>query len=295
MRRPTLVIGANGQLGRALSSEFRGIQEIIEAVHRRPLTGQQMADLTDTDGLIALLNRLRPGWILIAGAFCNVDLCETEVQVCRRVNTEGPRVVAGWARDHGGTVAYYSTDHVFDGSIPACLESDPVHPLNVYASSKAEGETAVRSALPDAHLILRTSGLYGPDAARKNFIIRLVDQLRTGKKVPIPSDQWGSPTTTADLAAATRFLLEKNLLGTYHATGPDFLPRPELARRVCACFNLDERLLAPVPTVELRQPAKRPLRVQLNTGKLKSAGALPFRSVEEGLISLKKTLAQETP
>lgn len=286
MKTKTLILGARGQLGRALTLEFRGTGEVVEAVHRNPSAGQQTADLSESGGLITLMDRVRPGLILIAGAFCNVDLCETETQACRRVNAEGPGVIAEWARNHGGTVVYYSTDHVFDGSLPEYSESDAVRPLSVYAASKAEGEAAVRSALPDAHLILRTSGLYGPDAARKNFVIRLVDRLRAGETVPLPSDQWGSPTTTQDLASATRFLLGKDLRGTYHATGPDFLPRTELARRVCAFFKLDDRLIVPTPTQELQQPAKRPLRVKLNTQKLKSAGAPAFRSIEQGLAIL---------
>lgn len=286
MKTKTLILGARGQLGRALASEFGGTGEVIETVHRNPSAGQQTADLSDAGGLITLMDRIRPGLILIAGAFCNVDLCETEARACRRVNAEGPGVIAEWARNHGGTVVYYSTDHVFDGSLPEYSESDAVRPLSVYAASKAEGEAAVRNALPDAHLILRTSGLYGPDAARKNFVIRLVDRLRAGETVRLPSDQWGSPTATQDLASATRFLLEKDLRGTYHATGPDFLPRTGLAHRICAFFKLDERLIVPTPTQELQQPAKRPLRVKLNTGKLKSAGAPAFRSIEQGLTVL---------
>lgn len=294
MRQKTLIIGANGQLGRALSLEFRRDHDVIEAVHRRPSAGQQTADLADTAGLTALLDRLRADWILIAGAFCNVDLGETQAETCRHINVEGPRAVAGWARNHGGTVVYYSTDHVFDGSVPVRSESDEPRPVNVYASSKAEGETVIRSTLPDAHLILRTSWLYGPDAGRKNFVIRLVDDLRAGKSLRVPSDQWGSPTATADLAAATRFLLEKGLRGTYHATGPDYLSRTELAHRICAYFHLDESRITPTPTHELRQPAKRPLRIQLKTEKLRSTGAPAFRPVEEGLAALRETFFRET-
>lgn len=289
MRQPTLILGAQGQLGRALASEFGRTHEVTEAVHRRPLPGQRTADLTDAEGMVSLLHQVQPRWILIAGAFCNVDLCETETETCRRVNTEGPRLIGEWARGHGGKAVYYSTDHVFDGSTDSCSESDPVNPLNIYASSKAEGEAALRETLPDAHLILRTSGLYGPDAARKNFVIRLVDTLRAGETVPLPSDQWGSPTYTEDLASTTRFLLEKELAGTYHATGPDFLPRVELALKICAFFKLDERLILPAPTHDLQQPARRPLRVRLNTDKLKSTGAPASRSIAEGLRALQET------
>ena len=43
--------------------------------------------------------------MLIAGAMCNVDLCEQEPDACRRTNTAGPAAAADYARDHGATMA----------------------------------------------------------------------------------------------------------------------------------------------------------------------------------------------
>jgi len=292
MRKKVLILGAGGQLGQALGQEFRSTHESLEAVHHSPQPGQLTVELADPRGTTELLDRTRPDWILIPAAFCNVDLCETERERCRQVNALGPRTVAEWARANGARVVYYSTDHVFDGAAPAYSEEDPVSPLSVYARAKVEGEQAVRELLPEGHLILRTSGLYGPEAARKNFVVRLVDQLRAGETVRVPSDQWGSPTYNQDLAGITRFLLEKGAHGTYHAVGPDFLPRIELARKVCSAFRLDERLLEPVETSQLRQPARRPLRVRLNTRRLESSGAPPPRPLAAGLETLKKFLSK---
>ena len=290
MSKKVLILGAGGQLGQALSEEFRASHESVEAVHRSPRPGQLTVELTDLAGTLGLLDRVRPDWILIAAAFCNVDLCETERERCRQINGLAPGAVAKWAQGKGATVVYYSTDHIFDGMAPAYSEEELTNPLSVYAHAKVEGERGVREFLPDQHLILRTSGLYGPETARKNFVIRLVDQLRAGKRMRVPSDQWGSPTYNQDLARVTRFLLEKELRETYHATGPEFLPRIELARKVCSAFGLNERLLEPVETAELRQPARRPLRVRLKGDRLKTTGAPPMRTIAEGLIALESAL-----
>jgi dTDP-4-dehydrorhamnose reductase len=271
----------------ALVQRFQGDYEVAEAVHRDPKPGKSLVDLADAAGTRSLLDRVRPEWILIAGAYCNVDGCETERQICRQVNVEGPRSVARWARGQGAVAVFYSTDHVFDGSSPLALEVEPVHPLNRYAESKVEGEQAIREELPENHLILRTSSLYGPDQARKNFVLRLADRLKAGETVRIAADQWGSPTTTSDLAGATRFLLEKGCRGTYHAVGPDFLSRIDFARRICVSLGLDARRVTPVSTAELNQPARRPLRVRLDTRKLTASGATPFSNVETGLAALK--------
>ena len=292
MRRRVLVIGAGGQLGRALTEEFFGTHETLETVYRNPRPDQKILDLSEFVEALRFLDRMRPEWVLIAGAFCHVDRCETEPDLCRQVNVEGTQAVAQWAHGAKAAVVYYSTDHVFDGTTPSSWETDPVHPLNAYAASKVEGERVLRAVLPKRHLILRTSGLYGQDSARKNFVIRLADRLRSGETVRVPSDQWGSPTYTQDLARATRFLLERELHGTYHATGPDFLSRIELARRICSDFGLDERRIIPTPTSELRQPARRPLRVRLNTEKLGATGAPAFHCVQEGLASLREFVLQ---
>lgn len=281
-----LIIGANGQLGSALSRCFARSHVVVETVYRHPRPGQRTADLGDRAALRAALLEAKPDLVLLAGAFCHVDLCETEREACWRVNVGGAEAVADYAREGSCRVVYYSTDQVFDGTGDTYRETDPINPLNVYAQSKAAGETALRERLPDRHLILRTAWLYGPDRARKNFALRLAQRIGEGCDVPVPSDQWGTPTYTEDLAAATLVLVERGLGGTFHAVGPEVIDRVRLAQRVCERFGLDSRHILPTPTRELGQAAPRPLRVVLDCGKLREAGVRPFRSLDEGLSAL---------
>jgi dTDP-4-dehydrorhamnose reductase len=102
----------------------------------------------------------------------------------------------------------------------------------------------------------------------------------------VPSDQWGSPTFTGDLAQAVLFLLEHGATGTFHATGPELTDRVSLARRVCARFGLNPDLVHPRPTGALGQIARRSLRVELDCAKLRSTGAPAFRGIDAGLDAL---------
>jgi dTDP-4-dehydrorhamnose reductase len=281
-----VVIGASGQLGRALSAALRQSFEVLEAVRSEPQAGQLRVDLEELDGMRQAIRSARPAWIVIAGAYCNVDGAETERERCLRVNVEGPRAVASCARELGAGVVYYSTDQVFDGTRPAHRELDPVNPLNHYAVSKAQGEAAVAAEAPERHLIIRTAWLYGPDPTRRNFALRLVDRLSAGRPARIPSDQWGTPTYTEDVAAVTRWLMERNRHGTFHAAGPDCVDRVSLARRICAVFGLDEAGLIPIPTAQLGQAARRPLRVRLDCSALRAAGGPTLRGVDAGLDAL---------
>lgn len=194
----------------------------------------------------------------------------------------------------GGLVVFYSTDQVFDGARDAHRETDATAPLNMYARSKAEGEAALRELLPDRHLILRTAWLYGPDAARKNFALRLVARLGAGKAVTVAADQWGTPTYTDDLAGVTRWLVERGASGTFHATGPDRIDRLSLARKIYGQFGLDTGLLVPKATRELGQAAPRPLRIFLDCRKIHEAGFGDFRGVDAGLAVLHRWHTAET-
>lgn len=86
----------------ALRAAFANGYEVIETVHRHPGEGQMALDLGDGAMIRTTLASARPDVVLIAGAFCHVDLCETEPQACRLVNVEGTKAVARYAREQGG-------------------------------------------------------------------------------------------------------------------------------------------------------------------------------------------------
>jgi len=281
----TLLIGASGQLGRALAGRFAD-RGLVTASHQHPGPGDVRVDLGDAQQTSSVLADVRPDVVLVAGAFCNVDLCETESEMCARINTQGPAVVADYARTHGARVVLFSTDHVFDGTHQSYVESDPVNPLNVYARSKALAEEALRQRVPNRHLILRTAWVYGPDRQRRNFALRLVDRIKAGGQVRVAADQWGSPTYTEDLAAAARDLVDRGVVGTFHATGPELINRAALAEQVCAQAGLSPASLVRTTTAELGQTARRPLRVHLDCSQLRARCAVPFRTVAAGLQSL---------
>jgi dTDP-4-dehydrorhamnose reductase len=280
-----LIIGASGQLGTALASAFAD-HDVLSTAHEHLQPGQIALDLEDAGATRAVLDRARPDVVLLAGAMCHVDRCEREPAQCRRINVDGPAMVARHLHQHGGRIVFFSTDAVFDGRHSSYRENDPTNPLNVYARSKLDAEVEVRAAAPDRHLIFRTGWVYGPDPQRRNFVLRLIDRIGQGERVEVASDQWGSPTFTEDLAVAVRFLVDRAETGTFHATGPELIDRVSLARMACRRFGMDAGRVIARPTSALGQAAVRPLRVLLDCSKLRAAGVPPFRRVAAGLEAL---------
>ena len=154
MNGPLLVLGAGGQLGRTLVE--------LAGARGTPATGLRRAvlDITDSDAVRRAIDATKPRLIVNAAAYTAVDKAESHEAEAVAGNVTGPAVLAAAATEAGLPLVHISTDYVFDGMASHALrESDPVAPIGVYGRTKAEGESAVRAALP-AHFILRTAWVY---------------------------------------------------------------------------------------------------------------------------------------
>jgi dTDP-4-dehydrorhamnose reductase len=252
----TLIIGASGLVGGALRAAF---PEAIGTYFRTPAADLVALDIADAAAVRALVARVAPALILLPAAQPNVDWCETEPAESARVNVEGTRHVAEAAAEAGARLVYFSTDYVFDGTAgPYATDAVPA-PINVYGRHKLAAETIVRETVAD-HLIVRACGVYGYQAAGKNFVMALARLAAAGERMRVPSDQWGTPTLAENLAAAVHELALSEHRGIVHPVGSDYLTRIDFARLAAEVLGHDPSFLQPVSTPELRQPAARPLR-----------------------------------
>ena len=305
----TLVIGAAGQVGAQLVHQLGPDRALAAGRTPQPpahLAGYSWLQL-DLEQLArnpaqapALLAAAQPcdAVLCVAGA-TDVERCESEPAWAAAVNTDGPAVLAA-ALPREIPFAFFSTEYVFDGgargpeSAGPYTEQRPTHALSVYGRSKLRGEQAVLRARPDA-LILRTTVVYGPDPARKNFLYFLHRELSAGKPIRVVTDQISTPTSNDDLASATLRLLKENQTGIFHVCGPDLLSRYDFAVRAARALALDPTLIQPITTASLHQRAPRPLAAGLLTAKLRAlVGPSLMKNTEAGALAWKQSLAQPT-
>lgn len=280
-----LVIGASGQVGGQLLAQGRAAgHECTATSHRHPCPGMITLDLLDEAGISALVRSHRPKVVFLPAAWTNVDLAERQPAECHAVNVAGTAHVAAAVREIGGLLVFFSTEHIFGDSLAGHPEEAPTAPLSQYAKSKAAAEELVRDLLPDAHLILRTSWVFGPEEQRKNFVYRAIRTIKSGDVLTVPDDQHGQPTYGPDLAATAWELAQRGLRGTFHVVGPEALSRTAFAHLIARTFGLDTTLIRAVPTSELGQSAPRPLRPFLCRAKLCAAlGHDPIRPPSQAL------------
>ncbi|WP_240160070.1 dTDP-4-dehydrorhamnose reductase [Paenibacillus aceris] len=274
MRRIAL-LGANGQLGSDIRSQFAGNNhyEII-AVTRDQL------NVEDTESIIPFLEKLGPFHILInCTAFHNTEQCETEPLKALMVNAVAVLRMATFCKQYGITLIHFSTDYVFDGvkGTPYTEEDEP-HPLNVYGNSKASGEKVIADYL-DHYFIFRVSSLYGiagSSGKGGNFIETMLRLVKQGKPVSVVNDVVMSPTHTLDVARAIKFFIDENVseYGIYHCSGEGACSWYELATQAFSLCELTYEA-TPVPSSQYPSVCQRPAYSVLDNGKMNRIYPMP--------------------
>jgi dTDP-4-dehydrorhamnose reductase len=256
-----LVFGGNGQLGRELARSAAERAQPLMALSRAG------ADIAESTTVAAAIARYKPTLVVNAAAYTKVDLAESNVEAARRGNTLGPATVAAACAEGSIPLVHISTDYVFDGSkTSAYVETDPVRPLSVYGRTKADGEEAVRRAMP-RHVILRTAWLYSEFG--ENFLKTMLRLAATRDELRVVADQHGSPTSARTLAEAILHTAPRlrrdgsasNAWGTYHLTADGIATWHGFAARIVAAAapitGRHPRVIA-IGTADYPTPARRP-------------------------------------
>ena len=281
-----LVTGATGQLGRELVRVFsRSGCELVTP-------SRQEMDFMVPGQVAAVVQGYRPDWVVNCAAYTRVDQAESEPGAAFTVNRDSAGRLAQAVAESGGRLLHVSTDFVFDGrqSHPY-REDDLPNPLSVYGQSKLEGERAVLAALPDA-TVLRTAWVYG--AHGHNFVKTMLRLAAEGKPLRVVSDQVGTPTWAADIAAAIRSLIDGDATGMFHYTNAGQTTWHGFATAILAeaghrGFDVRTQSVTPIPTTDYPTPATRPAYSVLDTHKIRAC--LPV-AVPEWRDSLKNMLKE---
>jgi len=237
-------------------------------------------DIAAPSSLAAAVTGYGPDYIVNAAAYTDVEGAETHRDDAYRINATAAGLVAEEAARAGIPILHYSTDFVFDGTKRTPYEADdPIAPVSVYGTSKADGEAAVRAATP-RHFIVRTAWLYGPGG--NNFVEKILRAAVSRPALTVVDDEIGSPTHTWDLAGATAALLATKAYGTYHAVNAGACSRFEFAREIVRLGGLSTPVEA-CDSSRFPTQARRPAYSVLSNHKLEAATGCVMRPWKDAL------------
>lgn len=266
MMRRVLVTGASGQLGTAIVRAFADCDVVAHT--------SATLDITDARRVRGAVDAARPDVIINCAAFNDVDGAEDRPLEALAVNAFAVRTLARAADDVGATLVHYGTDFVFDGTASEPYdEGDAPSPRSTYGASKLLGEWFALD--PARAFVLRVESLFGTPrdwSGRRGTLHGLVSGIEEGRELRVFTDRVVSPSYTADVAAATRHLLERRAApGLYHCVNTGHATWQELAEETARLLGIDARLV-PVTMGEMALKAGRPRYCALSNRKLADAG-----------------------
>ncbi|KIO49437.1 dTDP-4-dehydrorhamnose reductase [Nitrosospira sp. NpAV] len=288
-----LLFGKDGQVGWELQRSLAPLGELVALdFNSRELCG----DFTQLDGIAETVRTIAPNVIVNAAAHTAVDKAESEPERVRIINALAPATLACEGHKLGAWLIHYSTDYVFDGSgSKPWVETDSTGPLNVYGSTKLEGEAAILASGCN-HLIFRTSWVFA--ARGGNFAKTMLHLARERERLTVIDDQIGAPTGGDLLADVTahairKALREQSVSGLYHLVAAGETSWYGYARFVLNLahqagvkLKVAPESIQPIPASAFPSPAPRPANSRLDTRKLQSTFDLSLPLWQTGVARM---------
>lgn len=281
-----LITGANGQLGRELNrllAKDKGVTILNTGI--TPDAGNIISmDITDFNQTLDVVLDFNPDYIINCAAFTAVNLCESEKEKAYQINGIGAKNLSIVSKEISAVLVQISTDYVFDGSSrEPYTEESAVNPQSVYGKTKLAGEKFVEE-ICDKYFIIRTAWLYGEGS---NFVNTMLDLSKTQEEVRVVSDQFGTPTSTRELAKMILYLMGTDHYGLYHGTCEGSTCWADFAKEIFRQSGKNTKVI-PVTTKEYPTPAKRPAYSVLENKKLKELGGFTMKEWKDAFTEYMK-------
>lgn len=300
--KKVVVTGSNGLLGQTLidllaqNPQYK-VYGFSKGKNRHPNTSFHYTaiDLTQNKELDAAIREIKPDFVINTAAMTHVDVCEQNKQQCDRINVEMVAWLCEICKSLNIHLVHLSTDFVFDGSQGNYREDDEVNPLSYYADSKVRSELVVKQS-GIKHTILRTILVYGHvhDMSRTNIVLWVLDALQKGEPIRVVHDQYRMPTFVHSLANACVLAIEKSVEGVFHISSSQLMSVYQIAFQVAQVFQLDTKLIQPISSEALNQPANRPKKTGFDLSKAKEELNFEPKTFKEELIAFKDIFFSDT-
>jgi len=289
-----LVTGANGQLGRelqvisnALRSDAPGLNPLATSFPQLDFLFFDRATLSiaDPDAINTFFDRERPAFCINCAAYTAVDKAESEKEAAFLINADAVGYLATACHNIGARLIHISTDYVFDGrSATPLKEDDATDPINVYGASKLEGERQALQSHAEGTLIIRTAWVYSEFG--NNFVRTMIRLMKERPSINVVSDQVGSPTYAADLAAAILHIITAPsfIPGLYHYSNEGRVSWYEFALAIREIIG-SACEVHPIPTAQYPTPAKRPSFSLLDKSLIRATYSLVIPEWQPSLLS----------
>jgi dTDP-4-dehydrorhamnose reductase len=281
-----LITGSSGLLGLNLALDALTTHEVV-GVDRAKLKAPPFpiinADLLGDGEVDRVLDLAQPEAVIHCAALADLEACEADPDLARRLNADLPGMLANACHARGLPMVQISTDAVFDGTkAGSYVESDAPNPVSVYARTKWDGENNVLGEHPGA--IVARVNFYGWSlSGRRSLAEFFFHNLTNNKSMTGYTDVIFCPMQANHLGQTLLAMLEKRLHGLYHVVGTQPMTKYQFGVEIARRFGLNAGEISPRSIHTSGLIAKRANNLYLSTEKLSTALGRSLPSFSTGL------------
>ena len=277
-----LVVGSNGLLG---SNVVRAARDRGWEVHGTYHSSRPSFDiplsqfsLESSEEFDELLTKHDPELVINCAAMTDVDACEQNPDQAFLLNGKAPGELAARCERDDIEFVHISTDYVFDGEAQDPYdESAEPNPVQEYGVSKLAGERSVRENHSSV-LIPRLSfvwGIHRSTGKLTGFPSWVCDQLQSGERVPLFTDQWVTPTRAGQAAETILDLTVEGASGDYHVACQSCVTPYRFGELLAERVGVTQDRLLEGLTEDVERNARRPSYSCLAVEKIEEALGRP--------------------
>lgn len=294
-RARVLITGGTGLFGTMLALNLREKFDVFIGTHKRksfltnvtPVT----IDLLSVDDVCAKLQSRDIDVVFNAVALTNVELCEKFPARARDANVVTASNISKGAALTDVSLIHISTDHLFNGVKMFVDEVEPLSPLNVYGSTKAEAENVVLEMHPSA-LVIRTN-FFGWGAGRNSsFSDTIINSLRDQKKIDLFDDVFFTPILIESLIEALIELWQGKHSGIFNIVGDQRISKYSFGKMLAAEFMLNSDLIKPVSIKTRSDLVLRPVDMSLSNKKSRDILQCSLKSLTDQIVQMRRSPIQ---
>ena len=259
-----------------------------------PLRHKDGFDITSPDKVDRAISSFSGQAVLHLAAFTDLNAADKEWGdkngACYRINVLGTRNIARACQKNGKRLIHASTDAVFSGKNKSLyVEDDSPGPIEWYGQTKLWAEEEILASGCRSAIVRFSYPFRAKFDLKKDFVRKIIGQLRLGEKISMFEDTIFTPTFIDDIAFAVRVILEKQPVGIFHLVGSTPLSPYIAAGEIAKIFNLDEKLIRPQKLADYLKFGGRPYPryAGLSNSKLKKDLGVSMSSFNKALEVIK--------
>ena len=254
-----LVTGSNGQLGSHFNNIKDSVFNIIPSYYKKK-SSFILLDITNKEDVENAIKTYKPDIIINAAAITNVDFCEKNKSLARRVNVEGLRNLIKYSTSKT-KIIQISTDYIYDGIDGMYNEKSIPNPINYYGKTKLEAENILLSSKRE-FIIIRVSTLFSNYS--NNFYKWIVNNMKNNNVLNVVDDQISNPCYALNLVNLILDLILLDYTGKINFGSIDALSRYDFALEIAKSKGFNNKLINLSKTSNLNLLANRPLNTSFD-------------------------------